>query len=190
MIRISIVGDIGSGKSYIAKLFNYPVFNADVEVSKIYKKDKKCFKKIKNKFPQNNFTFPIKKKQLIDCISSDIKNLKKISNIVHPIVRKKLNIFLKKNNNKKFVILDIPLFFENKINKKKDIIIFIQANKSQIINRLKKRKGFDKNLLNLFKKIQLPLHLKKRKSHFIIKNNFLNKTVKKSVKYILNKVKK
>ena len=29
MIRIALVGDIGSGKSYIAKLFNYPVFNAD-----------------------------------------------------------------------------------------------------------------------------------------------------------------
>ena len=45
MIRIALVGDIGSGKSYIAKLFNYPVFNADVEVSKIYRKDRKCFKK-------------------------------------------------------------------------------------------------------------------------------------------------
>ena len=42
----------------------------------------------------------------------------KISNILHPIVRKKLNLFLKKNNKKKYVILDIPLFFENKLNRK------------------------------------------------------------------------
>ncbi len=41
MIRIALVGDIGSGKSYIARNFGYPVFNADVEVSKLYKKDKK-----------------------------------------------------------------------------------------------------------------------------------------------------
>ena len=47
MIRIALVGDIGSGKSYFAKLFNYPVFNADYEVSKIYKKNKKCYKNIK-----------------------------------------------------------------------------------------------------------------------------------------------
>ena len=38
MIKIAVVGDVGSGKSYISKLFNYPVFNADSEVSKIYKR--------------------------------------------------------------------------------------------------------------------------------------------------------
>ena len=43
MIKIALVGDIGSGKSYIAKLFGYPVFNADNEVVNIYKKDKSCF---------------------------------------------------------------------------------------------------------------------------------------------------
>ena len=36
MIRIALVGEIGSGKSYYAKLFGYPVFNADQEVAKIY----------------------------------------------------------------------------------------------------------------------------------------------------------
>ena len=52
MKRIGILGDIGSGKSYIAKLFGYPIFNADLEVSKIYKKDKKIFNKLKKKFYQ------------------------------------------------------------------------------------------------------------------------------------------
>ena len=187
MIRIALVGDIGSGKSYFAKLFNYPVFNADYEVSKIYKKNKKCYKNIKKNFPNYKFTFPIKKKELIDCIIKNTKNLKKISKIVHPIVRQKLNLFLKKNYNKKFVILDIPLYLENKINIKKDIIIFIQANKNHIKKRLNKRKGFDKNLVKLFRKIQLPLHVKKKKSHIIINNNFSDKSAKKNVKYILNK---
>ena len=40
MIRIGILGNIGSGKSYVAKSFRYPVFNADLEVSKIYKNNK------------------------------------------------------------------------------------------------------------------------------------------------------
>ena len=47
MIKIAVVGDIGSGKSYIAKLFGYPVFNADQEVANIYKKNKDCFKRLK-----------------------------------------------------------------------------------------------------------------------------------------------
>ena len=46
MIKIAVVGDIGSGKSHIAKLFGYPVFNADQEVASIYKKNKNCFKKL------------------------------------------------------------------------------------------------------------------------------------------------
>ena len=110
MIKIALVGDIGSGKSYISKLFNYPIFNADSEVLKIYKTNKKCFLDIKKKFKKFNFSFPIKKNELIECILQNKSNLKEISKIVHPIVRKKLNIFLRKNINKKFVILDIPLY--------------------------------------------------------------------------------
>ena len=43
MIRIAVIGSIGSGKSFIAKLFKYPVFNADNEVKNLYKYNKKCF---------------------------------------------------------------------------------------------------------------------------------------------------
>ena len=49
-------------------------------------------------------------------------------------------LFLKKNKNKKIVILDIPLLLENKINKKNDILIFVDANKINIMKRLKKEK--------------------------------------------------
>ena len=45
MIRIGILGDIGSGKSYVANSFGYPVFNADQEVSNLYKKNRKIFRK-------------------------------------------------------------------------------------------------------------------------------------------------
>jgi len=51
MIRIAVVGDIGSGKSFISNLFNYPVFSADLEVADIYKKNKNCFLKIKKAIP-------------------------------------------------------------------------------------------------------------------------------------------
>ena len=47
MIRIAVLGDIGSGKSYVAKQFGYPVFNADAEVAKLYRKNRKCYYKLK-----------------------------------------------------------------------------------------------------------------------------------------------
>ena len=64
MIKIGILGGIGSGKSFIAKQFGYPVFNADNEVKKIYKRDKECFKKLKKLIPKYIYSFPIKKKKL------------------------------------------------------------------------------------------------------------------------------
>ena len=185
MIRIGILGDIGSGKSYVAKSFGYPVFNADYEVSKLYKKDKKIFNKLKKKLPKYIFTFPINKNELVKAILGNKVNLKKIITIVHLEIRKALKFFLKRNRNKKIVILDIPLLLENKINKKNDILIFVQSNKSRINKKLKKRPNFNKDLIRKFKKIQLPLDYKKSKSNFIIKNNFTKKSVKIGIEKVL-----
>ena len=64
MIRIGILGDIGSGKSYVAKNFGYPVFNADYEVSKLYKNNKKIFKKLKKNYQNIYDSFPVNKMKL------------------------------------------------------------------------------------------------------------------------------
>ena len=185
MKRIGILGDIGSGKSYIAKCFGFPVFNADLEVAKIYKENKKVFQKLKKELPNYFDSFPVKKKEIIYAILSNKKNLKKIIKIVHYEVRKKMNDFLKKNKNKKFVVLDVPLLLENKINKKKDILIFVESKKSEILKRLRKRKNFNMKILNNFQKIQLSLDLKRKKSQFTIKNNFKKNSVKIRVKEII-----
>ena len=101
MIRLAVVGDIGSGKSYVAKQFGYPVFNADYEVSKIYKKNKKCFKKLKKVLPEYIFSFPIRKNELSKAIIENENNIKKINKIVHPEVRLRIKKFIKKNKKKK-----------------------------------------------------------------------------------------
>ena len=188
MIRIGILGDIGSGKSYVARCFKYPVFNADNEVTKLYKTDVKVFKKLKKTLPKFIYSFPISKSEITRAILYNNNNLKKIIQIVHQEVRKKMKTFLNKNKNKKIVILDIPLLLENKMNKKKDILVFIQSNKKDVLKKLKKRKGINYKLIKKFKKIQLPLDYKKNKSHFIIKNDFTKNTVLNNVKDILKEI--
>ena len=106
--------------------------------------------------------FPANKIQIIKAIEDSEKNLKKITKIIHPEIRKKLSIFLKKNKKRKAIILDIPLLLENKLNQKSDIIVFVQSKKSEIIKRLKERDNFNLNLYNQFKKIQLPLSYKRK----------------------------
>jgi len=188
MIRIGLVGDIGSGKSYIADNFGYPVFNADIEVSKLYKKNRKVFIKLNKVLPKYFHSFPVDKRDVLKAILANETNLKKIIKIVHQEVRKKLFLFLKKNKSKKILILDIPLLLENKLHKKKDILIYIQSKKFDILKRLKKRKNFNRKLLNKFKKIQLPLEYKKNKSQFIIKNNFTKKSIKNDINNILKMI--
>jgi dephospho-CoA kinase len=188
MIKIGILGDIGSGKSHVAKNFGYPVFNADAEVGKLYKKNKKIFNKLKKVLPKYIHLFPVNKNEICEAILANKSNLKKIIKIVHLEIRKEMNTFLKKNINQKIVILDIPLFLENKINKKDDILLFVQSKKKDIFKRLEKRKNFNIKLYKRFKKIQLSLDFKRKKSQFIIKNNFTNKSVNKSIKIILKNI--
>ena len=185
MIRLAIVGDIGSGKSYVAKQFGYPVFNADAEVAKLYRKNRKCYSKLKKILPNYITSFPVKKNELLKAITANQENLKKIVKIVHPEVRNRMNNFIKKNRNKKFVILDIPLFIENKLNKKNDILIFVDAKKKEIKKRSKKKNNVSAKIL---KKFQLPIELKKKKAGYIVKNNFRNNSVKKNVKRVLGKI--
>ena len=189
MIRIGILGDIGSGKSYIAKNFGYPVFNADEEVAKIYKKDRKVFIKLKKNLPKYINSFPVNKTELTKAILANKINLKKIVKIIHLEIRKKMNIFIKKNKNQKFIILDIPLLLENKINKKNDVLVFVRTKKKDVLKRLKKRENYNKALIDKFKNLQLPLVYKMKKSHFTIKNDFTKKLVNENINKTLKKIK-
>ena len=188
MIKIGILGDLGSGKSFVAKQFGFPVFDADNEVRKIYRKDKKCYTKLKKAIPEYILTFPINKKEIVKSILSNQKNLKKIIDIVHPIVRSKMNKFIYKNKKKKMIVLDVPLLLENKIEKKTNILVFVDAKKKEIIKNLKKRKNYNLKIIKILKKFQLPLNYKKKKSDFVIKNNFKMQPVKKSVKLLKKKI--
>ena len=170
MIKIGILGDIGSGKSYVAKSFGYPVFNADAEVDKLYSKDKKIFNKLKKVLPKYINSFPINKNEISSAILTNNSNLRKIVTIIHLEIKKKMSTFLKKNINKKIIILDVPLLLENKINKKNDILIFVQSKKKDVFKKLKKRKNFNLKLLKRFKDIQLPLGYKRKKAHFMVAN--------------------
>ena len=188
MIKISLVGDIGSGKTYVSKLFGAPCFFADIEVKKLYRNNKQCFARLKKKFPQFIKTFPIKKNELSNTIKSNSSNLKSIGMIVHPFIRKKLNIFLKKNRKKKIVVLDVPLYLENKMYKSNDVIIFLKTKKKDVDKKLKKRKNFNRTLLNILRKSQLTLKQKKNKSNYVLVNNYNSAIMKRKVRTLKAKI--
>ena len=188
MIRIAVLGDIGVGKSFVAKQFNCPLFNADKEVAKIYKNDRSCYLKLKKALPKYIISDHLDKKFILKAVLDSKNNIKKISKIVHPIVRTRMNKFLVKNSSKKLVILDIPLYLENKLNKKGDVLIFVEAERKDIQKRLKRREYFNEKLHRHLKSLQLPLAKKKKLSNFVIKNTFNALKTKNDVKKIKTEI--
>ena len=188
MIRVGVIGGIGSGKSFISRLFKSPVFNADKEVEFLYKNNLECYKKLKKKLPRFVKSFPISKSQLIKAINEDKKNLKKISSVVHPLVRKKMKLFLNKNKKNKIIVLDIPLLIENKLYNKKDILIFVKSNQNKVIKRLRKRKNYNKKILLNLKKNQANLLKKRKLANYIVDNNFSPNIMKKKISMLKNKI--
>ena len=188
MIVLAILGDIGSGKSFVSKQFKCPIFSADHEVNKIYRKNKICYKKLKNKLPKFIKTYPIDKIELTKAVLANKNNLEKIISVVHPLVRKKMFNFLKQNSKKKLVVLDIPLLLENNLNKKKYILIFVDSKKTEINKQLKKRKNFNRKIIENLRRLQKPISYKKKLSTYIIRNDFKLSTVQKRVKFIKNRI--
>ena len=180
MKKIGITGSVASGKTTASKILakkkRGPLFSADKVVKELYKERK--FKNLLSK--KFNIKNKLKLKQILKKkILSSQKNLKKLEQLIHPLVRKKMFKFIKKNEYKKFIFLEIPLLVESKLMKNFDIIIFIKAKKSLRLNRFIK-KGGNKKLFDLLNKKQLSDAKKAKFCDYIVVNeNNLNILQKK-----------
>ncbi len=182
MIRIGLTGSIASGKTTASKIISRnrgSLFSADGIVKKLYKKN--SFKRLVAK--KLNFSFTSKfKREIKSRILEEKENLKKIERIIHPLVRKEMFAFLKKNKNKKILFFEIPLLIENKMTKYFDTIIFIRSKRSLRLKRYKLNGGniklftlLDKHQLKDTKKVRFADHvIVNNKSLAILKKNLSN----------------
>ena len=182
MIRIGLTGSIASGKTTASKIISRsrgPLFSADEVVKKIYKKtnfQKVLLKKLKIK-SRSDF-----KRKIKNIIFSKQGTLKKLEEIIHPMVRKEMLAFLKKNKNKKFLFLEIPLLIESKLTRYFDVIIFIKSKRNLRLKRFRLKKGniklfslLDSHQLKDTKKMKFCDHIVvNNKSLTILKKNLLN----------------
>ena len=188
MILIGLTGIIGSGKTFALNFFKkkgYSIFSADEEVKKILKTSI-IKKKINKSFPEVFDRNKLNKNKLAQIVFSNKNKLKKIENIIHPIVNKKKNLFIKKNR-KKIIILEIPIIFEKKSAKNYDYIILMQINKKKQFERVIKRKNMTLKLLNDINLNQISSRQKKY-ADFIVNNNNSKQETKKKLQSILNEI--
>jgi len=190
MVRIGILGSVGSGKTFIANIFkelSFNIFSADNEVANIYKNNKIVNKKIAKFFKLKLYKGKINKQDLRDSLKKNPKKFKFLNKTIHPIVRKRLAIFLSRFKKNKLVVLDIPLLVENKMLNFVDILVLVKTRSNSFLSRIKKRKNLDKQFLNILEKQQTSEKIKKSYADFIIYNSSKNK-VKLQVKKIIDKI--
>jgi dephospho-CoA kinase len=190
MVRVGILGSVGSGKSFVANIFRelgFNIFSADNEVADIYKNNKIVNKKIAKFFKLKLYNGKINKQELRASLKKSPNKFRFLNKIIHPTVRKKLDFFLTKSKKNKLVVLDVPLLVENKMFNFVDIFILVKTGSSSFLSRIKKRKNLDKEFLNILKKQQISEKVKESYADFIIYNGSKNK-VKLQVKNIIDKI--
>jgi len=190
MVRVGILGSVGSGKTFVANIFeelSFNIFSADNEVANIYKNNKAVNKKIAKFFKLKLYKNKINKQDLRVSLKKNPKKFKFLNKTIHPIVRKRLAIFLSRFKKNKLVVLDIPLLVENKMLNFVDILVLVKTRSNSFLSRIKKRKNLDKQFLNILRKQQASEKIKESYADFIIYNSSKNK-VKLQVKNIIDKI--
>ena len=175
---IGITGGIGSGKTTFSnhlKKSGYLVHESDVVVSEIYTKPKKKFlnfikEKISKNAVNNN---KINKAEIANVIFNNNTFKKLLERRIHKEVKSSREAFIKKytKKKKKIIFADIPLLFENKLEKRFDLVICIISSKKNRIKRVLKNKKFTIENLHKILKTQTTDKERKKRSQIIINNN-------------------
>tara|TARA_B100000579_G_scaffold236984_1_gene194354 strand:+ start:479 stop:1075 length:597 start_codon:yes stop_codon:yes gene_type:complete len=175
---IGITGGIGSGKTTLCKYLkknNFDVHESDKIVSEMYKKPTRSFlnflkKNISNDVVQNN---QINKQKITKIIFNNTKTKKIVEKYIHKEVKKSREHFIKNNhkNKRRAIFVDIPLLFENKLEKNFDVVVCIIAKKKIRSERVLKKNKFTKPTLNKILKSQISDKERKMRSKIVIYNN-------------------
>ena len=179
MIRIAIIGDIGSGKSYVAKQFGYPVFNADKAGHNIYAENSKIRNSVIEKFGSDVAVYDtdgkpidIDRKALSKLAFSEDGAIEFLNNLVHPAVRQAFDVWVKNlPSNVSYVIREAAILFESGASHGCDAVITVSANETQRISRVKHRDGLEIDVIEGKLRAQITDVERETLSDFILLNN-------------------
>ena len=192
---IAITGGIGSGKStFCSKLKEkgFKIHSSDEQVAKIYKNpDKKFVNYLRTIGLSKSISKKNIDKKIISKIIFENKQIrKKLELYIFKIVRKKRSDFIKKEKQKKtkLIFIDIPLLFENNLEKQFNKVISIIASKRVRLKRLKKTRKMTENQFKNITRSQTSDVIRKKKSDYVIYNNSTLKDYKIKINKLISKL--
>ncbi len=192
---IAITGGIGSGKStFCGKLKEkgFKIHSSDEQVAKIYKNpDKKFVTYLRNIGLSKSISKKNIDKKIISKIIFENKQIrKKLELYIFKIVRKKRSDFIKKEKQKKtrLIFIDIPLLFENNLEKQFHKVISIIASKRVRLKRLKKTRKITETQFKNIIRSQTSDVIRKKKSDYVVYNNSTLKDYKTKINKLINEL--
>ena len=184
VIKIGITGSIGMGKSTVSSIFrnnNIKVWDADFEVHNLYKKGKEGYNSIISIYPELKDKVEINRKKVSNLLREKKIDLKLIEEIIHPLLIRSREEFIKKNKKDKLLIFDIPLLYETKAYIWLDYVINVFCSNKNHIERLKKRENFDIKKINYLISKQISVNQKNKKADYVINTDQDLKQVERQV---------
>ena len=184
VIKIGITGSIGMGKSTVSSIFknnNIKVWDADFEVHNLYKKGKEGYNSIISIYPELKDKVEINRKKVSNLLREKKIDLKLIEEIIHPLLIRSREEFIKKNKKDNFLIFDIPLLYETKAYIWLDYVINVFCSKKNQIERLKQRENFDIKKINYLISKQISVNQKNKKADYVINTDQDLKQVERQV---------
>lgn len=201
MILICLTGSIATGKTTISNFMAKKgciLIDTDLVVHNMYNSGTEASKKIQNEFGDDciNEDGSVNRKKLGDIVFENKDKLKKLNEIIHPLVREEVfrqtDIYKqieKENNLNLIVVYVIPLFFETGSNYPVDYILVSHCSEENQLKRLIKRNNFTKEEAINRIKSQIPINEKMSKANFLINTNESISSIKKQVSDLLSKFK-
>lgn len=189
-IIIGLTGCIGMGKSTTLKMFKSKgvlAWCADEAVIRLYSMGGAAVEYVKKISPGSIIKGSVSKEKLREDIKKRPELLKQLEKIVNPLLKNDRKKFLLQNAKEKILIFDLPLLFENKLEKEFDLIITVSVSEEIQKKRVLKRKTMDKSLFSFIKSKQMPDKDKRKRADYVFQTNSLEKT-EKEVDDLLRKI--
>lgn len=192
---VGITGSIGTGKSTVSSIIKnlgYPVLDADKIAQEQLKKNTVGYEEVLKVFGSVilDSENEIDRKKLSAKVFGSPEILKKLENIIHPLVQKEVeNQKVKlKEQGFKVAFYDVPLLFEKKLQDRFDEIILVACDPQKQIERIRKRNTWSDEEIQKRIQSQIPLGEKIKMSRYIIYNNYDLETLKKNTEQLLQEI--
>ena len=174
MKKIGITGGIGSGKTYVASVFQslgIPIFNADIQAKKLMTSSRKLIKLVKEEFGNDIYKdSDLNKEKLASIVFSNSDKLQKLNSLVHPIVKEEFNNWCKKQTSP-YVIKEAAILFESNSHIGLDAVICISAPLDLRMKRLLNRDDYSEKEIKKRIENQISQEEKEKLSDYIIVND-------------------